>query len=94
MGGGSGTGDVDGGGGGGDSEGLWEEAKHRAWALLVSPVIVAVIAGIVICTIEPLQDMLFHNPQALLRPLGGAIQVLNSDTAARFSYRNRPPVTC
>lgn len=91
--GGGGTGDVDG-GVGGDSEGPWEEAKHRAWALLVSPVIVAVVAGIVICTIEPLQDMLFHNPQALLRPLGGAIQVLNSGTAARFSHRNRPPVTC
>ncbi|CAM9287127.1 unnamed protein product [Ectocarpus fasciculatus] len=80
VGGGSGTGDVDGGGGGGDSEGLWEEAKHRAWALLVSPVIVAVIAGIVICTIEPLQDMLFHNPQALLRPLGGAIQAVGVPT--------------
>ncbi|CAM9804956.1 unnamed protein product [Ectocarpus sp. 12 AP-2014] len=76
---GSGTGDVNG-GRGGDSEGPWEEAKHRAWALLVSPVIVAVVAGIVICTIEPLQDMLFHNPQALLRPLGGAIQAVGVPT--------------
>ncbi|CAM9647960.1 unnamed protein product [Ectocarpus sp. 12 AP-2014] len=76
---GSGTGDVNG-GRGGDSEGPWEEAKHRAWALFVSPVIVAVVAGIVICTIEPLQDMLFHNPQALLRPLGGAIQAVGVPT--------------
>ena len=55
--------------------GFWARAKHRAWSVVVSPVILALIGGIVICVIGPLQDMLFHNPDAFLRPLGGAIQV-------------------
>lgn len=60
---------------GGSSETLWERVKQRAWNVVASPVIIALGAGIVVCLIEPLQDMLFHNPQAFLRPLGGAIQV-------------------
>ncbi|CAM9334803.1 unnamed protein product, partial [Hapterophycus canaliculatus] len=54
--------------------GPWERVKQRAWNVVASPVIIALVAGIVVCVIEPLQDMLFHNPQAFLRPLGGAVQ--------------------
>ncbi|CAN0203910.1 unnamed protein product, partial [Scytosiphon promiscuus] len=62
--------------GGDDSSGggSWQRMKQRAWNVVASPVIIALVAGILVCVIEPLQDMLFHNPQAFLRPLGGAVQ--------------------
>eukprot|EP00903_Cladosiphon_okamuranus_P007865 g7603.t1 len=53
--------------------GFWARAKQRTWDVVVSPAILAFVAGI-ICLIAPLQDMLFHNPDAFLRPLGGALQ--------------------
>eukprot|EP00752_Nemacystus_decipiens_P016502 g14751.t1 len=46
----------------------------------MSPVILALVAGIFICVIGPFQDMLFHNPNAFLRPLGGAIQAVGVPT--------------
>ena len=59
-----------------DRGGFWvSRAKQRAWDVVVSPVILALMTGIIICVILFLQDMFFHDPDAFLRPLGGAIQV-------------------
>lgn len=79
----TGSEDADGG------DGFRARAKQRAWNVLVSPVILALIAGIVICVIGPLQDMLFHNPDAFLRPLGGAIQVRDAWCVVQCCHHRR-----
>lgn len=49
--------------------------EYRARKLLLSPNIIAVVMGIVISLIPPLQDMLFNNTRAALWPLGAALKV-------------------
>ena len=49
--------------------------KQRISRVLLSPNIIAVATGVVIAMIAPLQEMLFDNPRAILRPLGGAFEV-------------------
>lgn len=58
----------------------WAGAKKRTLDVLVSPNIIAVTIGLVIAMIAPLQEMLFDNSQAALRPLGAALEV-------RFQHR-------
>lgn len=63
------------GGEGSNGGGCWQGARGRAWDVLVSPNIIAVAVGVVIAMIAPLKEMLFENAQAVLRPLGAAVQV-------------------
>lgn len=77
-------------GGGSEHEskgGLWTTARQRAWEVVKSPVILALAAGIVICMIAPLQEMLFLNPLAFLRPLGGAVQVCYCELYTIFTHK-------
>ena len=53
----------------------WERVQLRISVVLMSPNILSVMVGIVIAIIFHLQQQLFHNPQAVLRPLGAAIEV-------------------
>lgn len=62
-------------GGTNNNGGRWKRARGRAWDVLVSPNIIAVTVGVVVAMIAPLKKMLFENPQAVLRPLGAAVQV-------------------
>ena len=67
---------VTGGLGGGGRDGSWARVWwQRVSVVLLSPNIVAVAVGIVIAMISPLQDVLFSDPQAVLRPLGAALEV-------------------
>lgn len=66
------------GGGGSNGGGRWQQARGRAWEVLVSPNIIAVAVGVVIAMIAPLKEMLFENAQAVLRPLGAAVQVCSA----------------
>lgn len=61
--------------GDGPSENSWASVQHRISVVLMSPNIVSVMVGIVIAMVFPLQQQLFHDPQAVLRSLGGAIEV-------------------
>ena len=55
------------------------DARATAWQrvsiILTSANIIAVVAGVVIAMIGPLQDILFNDPQAVLHPLGAALEV-------------------
>lgn len=53
----------------------WARVHHRVSIVLRSPNIIAVMIGIAIAMIFYLQQQLFHNPLAVLRPLGAAIEV-------------------
>lgn len=55
--------------------GCWKACKLRVWDIFVSPNIIAVACGLVIAVVPPVQEMLFVNPRAFLRPLGAAFQV-------------------
>lgn len=54
---------------------VWAKVQHRMSAVFTSPNILAVMIGTVIAMSFRLQQQLFHNPQAVLRPLGAAIEV-------------------
>lgn len=60
---------------GGDDEGGWAGLKQRVLRVLLSPNIVAVVFGVIIAMIGPLQKMMFDDPRAILRPLGAAFEV-------------------
>ena len=55
------------------------DARATVWQrvsiILTSANIIAVVAGVVIAMIGPLQDILFNDPQAVLHPLGAALEV-------------------
>lgn len=53
----------------------WAGLRHRIRRVLVSPNIISVATGVVISMIAPLQEMMFDDPRAVLRPLGAALQV-------------------
>ena len=59
-----------------NAESEWLKFRQRILRILVSPNMIGVAAGIIIAMISPLQKMLFDNPEAALRPLGAAIEVL------------------
>lgn len=63
------------GGSTGGGAGYWTELKHFVLNLIASPNIIAVIIGVIIAMIAPLQSMLFDNPQGVLRPIGAALEV-------------------
>ncbi|CAN0090922.1 unnamed protein product [Scytosiphon promiscuus] len=56
--------------------------RRRASRILLSPNIVAVVIGLVIAMITPLQKLLFDNPRAILRPLGAAVETVGTPTVA------------
>ncbi|CAN0090990.1 unnamed protein product [Scytosiphon promiscuus] len=56
--------------------------KQRIRRILVSPNIISVTIGVVISMIAPLQEMLFDNPRAVLRPLGAALQTVGTPEVA------------
>lgn len=60
---------------GGPAGSGWARMRQCAVVVLVSPNMVGVAFGIIIAMISPLQRMLFDDPQAILRPLGAAIEV-------------------
>lgn len=80
-------------------EGGWAGLKQRVSRVLLSPNIVAVAIGVVIAMIGPLQEMLFDNPRAILRPLGAAVEVrcsfprLVCSKVLRANKRNWPRCT-
>ncbi|CAM9862901.1 unnamed protein product, partial [Hapterophycus canaliculatus] len=47
-----------------------------------SPNIISVTIGVVISMIAPLQEMMFGNPRALLRPLGAALETVGTPEVA------------
>lgn len=53
----------------------WAGLRKQFLRLLVSPNIIAVTIGVIIAMIPPLQNMLFANPRAILRPFGAALEV-------------------
>lgn len=67
---------------GGGEEDRWAVVKQRIRRVLVSPNIISVTIGVVISMIGPLQEMLFDNPRAVIRPLGAALQVSSSVSVA------------
>ncbi|CAN0359862.1 unnamed protein product [Ectocarpus sp. 8 AP-2014] len=68
----------------GDDEGCcsWAGLRRRLWRLVVSPNMIAVAIGVTIAMIPALQELLFDNPRAVLRPLGAAIETIGSPTVA------------
>lgn len=52
-----------------------EGLRRRVSRILLSPNIVAVVIGLIVAMIAPLQKLLFDNPRAILRPLGAAVEV-------------------
>lgn len=53
----------------------WGRVQHRILVVLMSPNITSVMVGIAIAMFSLVQQQLFHNPLAVLRPLGAAIEV-------------------
>ncbi|CAN0061980.1 unnamed protein product, partial [Hapterophycus canaliculatus] len=64
-----------------DGDGL-PGLKRRVSRILLSPNIVAVVIGLIIAMITPLQKLLFDNPRAILRPLGAAVETVGTPTVA------------
>ena len=57
----------------GDSD--WAKIGRRISVVLTSPNMIAVMVGVFIAMVHPLQQLLFHNPKAVLRPFGAAFEV-------------------
>lgn len=69
--------------------------KQRIRRIVVSPNIISVTIGVIISMIAPLQERMFDNPRAVLRPLGAALQVrFPASVAVEYSCSSRGTSWC
>lgn len=67
------------------SDSDFKSIYNRVLVVLMSPNIISVMVGIVIAMSFQLQQQLFHNPQAVLRPLGASLEVRSCTAVARVA---------